>query len=60
MQLMSRLRDEVFVWESLDTRLAELHELTELLDDTPDEQLDREIAESVADRKSTRLNSSHL
>ena len=29
MQLMSRLRDEAFVWESLDARLAELHELTD-------------------------------
>ncbi len=48
MQLMSRLRDEAFVWESLDARLAELHELTELLESEPDSQLEGEINESVA------------
>ncbi|HKT40387.1 MAG TPA: peptide chain release factor 2 [Ktedonobacterales bacterium] len=48
MQTMSRLRDEVFVWESLDARLAELHELTELLETDPDSQLESEIDESLA------------
>jgi peptide chain release factor 2 len=48
MQTMSRLRDEVFVWESLDARLAELHELTELLETDPDSQLEGEIDESLA------------
>src|SRR5690242_11154021 len=48
MQTMSRLRDEVFVWESLDARLAELHELAELLETDPDSQLEGEIDESLA------------
>jgi peptide chain release factor 2 len=48
MQTLSRLRDEVTTWESLQSRLAELHELADLLDDEPDPHLHAEVEQSVA------------
>jgi peptide chain release factor 2 len=53
MQLLSRLRDEVGLWQGLATRLAELHELATLVEDEPDPDLEREIAESVAEVEAT-------
>jgi peptide chain release factor 2 len=53
MQLLSRLRDEVGLWQGLTTRLAELHELATLVEDEPDPDLEREIAEAVAEVEAT-------
>jgi peptide chain release factor 2 len=47
MQTLSRLRDEVTTWESLQSRLADLHELADLLDDEPDPHLQAEVEQSV-------------
>ena len=49
MQTLSRLRDEVTTWESLLSRLADLHELAVVLDEDPDAQLDAEVAAQVHD-----------
>ncbi len=54
MQLLSRLRDEVTLWEGLSTRLADLHELAVLLEDEPDPGLDDELARAVAEVEATR------
>jgi peptide chain release factor 2 len=43
MQLLSRLRTEISTWEAMQTRLAELHELAEMLEDTRDEDLAAEV-----------------
>lgn len=53
MQLLSRLRDEVALWEGLDVRLKELHELAVLLEDEPDASLDQEVAQAVAEVETT-------
>jgi peptide chain release factor 2 len=53
MQLLSRLRDEVTLWEGLSTRLADLHELAVLLEDEPDPGLDDELARAVAEVEAT-------
>jgi peptide chain release factor 2 len=53
MQLLSRLRDEVTLWEGLTARLAELRELAELLEEEPDATLEEEVARSVADIEAT-------
>ena len=47
MRQMSRLRDEVATWEGLATRLADLEELNQMLDEEPDERLSAEIAHEV-------------
>lgn len=47
MQLLSRLRADVATWESLHTRLGDLHELAEMLDVEPDEALEAEISAAV-------------
>lgn len=47
MQLLSRLRDEVSLWEGLTSRLGELRELAELLEDEPDATLDDEVERAV-------------
>ena len=44
MQLLSRLRDDVTTWETLQQRLAELAELAEIVAETPDADLEAEIA----------------
>jgi len=48
MQLLSRLRTEISTWEAMQTRLAELHELAEMLEDTRDEALDAEVEAALA------------
>src|SRR5260370_10881485 len=53
MQLLSRLRDEVTLWQGLSTRLADLHELAVLLEDEPDPGLDDELARAVAEVEAT-------
>jgi peptide chain release factor 2 len=49
MQLLSRLRDEVTLWDGLTARLAELHELGVLLAGDSDPQLERELESAVAE-----------
>jgi len=48
MQLLSRLRTEISTWEAMQTRLAELHELAEMLEDTRDEALAAEVEAALA------------
>jgi peptide chain release factor 2 len=48
MQLLSRLRTEISTWEAMQTRLAELHELAEMLEDTRDEDLAAEVEAALA------------
>jgi peptide chain release factor 2 len=47
MQLLSRLRDEMSLWEGLSARLAEMQEMAALLDEEPDADLEGEVARSV-------------
>lgn len=47
MQQLSRLRDEVTTWETLQSRLSELLELAEILEVEPDPDLKAEIDESL-------------
>ncbi len=47
MRQLSRLRDEVVTWEGLGTRLADLEELSQMLEEEPDERLAAEIAHEV-------------
>src|SRR5579863_6306570 len=53
MQLLSRLRDEVTLWDGLSSRLTELHELATLLDDEPDADLEAEVARAIEDVETT-------
>ena len=46
---LSRLRDEVTTWESLQSRLQELHELAEMLETAPDADLEAEIVSALAE-----------
>jgi peptide chain release factor 2 len=48
MQLLSRLRTEISTWEAMQTRLAELHELAEMLEDARDEALNAEVEAALA------------
>jgi len=48
MQLLSRLRTEISTWEAMQTRLAELHELAEMLEDMRDEDLAAEVEAALA------------
>jgi peptide chain release factor 2 len=48
MQLLSRLRTEISTWEAMQDRLAELHELAEMLEDTRDEDLTAEVEAALA------------
>jgi peptide chain release factor 2 len=47
MRTLSRLRDEITTWETLQSRVHELSELAELLDAEPDNQLEAEISSSI-------------
>ena len=47
MRQLSRLRDEVMTWEGLASRLSDLDELSQMLDEEPDERLAAEIAHEV-------------
>jgi peptide chain release factor 2 len=49
MQLLSRLRDEVTIWESLRSRLDELHELASLLEVEPDPELDAQVEQATSE-----------
>jgi peptide chain release factor 2 len=53
MQLLSRLRDEVTLWQRLDARLTELHELADFLEDEPDGPLEDEVEHAVTDVEAT-------
>jgi len=44
MRQLSRLRDEVATWEGLASRLSDLEELSQMLEEEPDERLAAEIA----------------
>jgi peptide chain release factor 2 len=48
MRTLSRLRDEVTTWESLASRLQELHELAQMLESEPDAGLENEIEGALA------------
>ncbi len=48
MQMLSRLRGEITTWESLQKRVADLTELAELLDDTPDAALQADLEAEAA------------
>jgi peptide chain release factor 2 len=47
MQQLSRLRDEVTLWEGLSARLAELDELAHLIESEPDPDIQREITSAL-------------
>jgi peptide chain release factor 2 len=53
MQLLSRLRDEVTLWDGLKTRLAELHELAVLMESDPDPQLEQELEGAITEVEAT-------
>ena len=53
MQIASRLRDEITTWETMRSRLSELHELAVMLDDTPDPDLEAEVRAAVDDVEAT-------
>jgi peptide chain release factor 2 len=53
MQLLSRLRDEVALWEQLSARLTELDELAELIESEPDSDLQREVTAALDDIDAT-------
>jgi peptide chain release factor 2 len=53
MQLLSRMRDEVALWEGLEVRLKELHELAVLLEDESDADLEEEVERAVAEVERT-------
>jgi peptide chain release factor 2 len=53
MQLLSRLRTEISTWEAMQTRLAELHELAEMLEGTRDEALAAEVEAALAQVEET-------
>jgi peptide chain release factor 2 len=48
MQTLSRLREDVTTWETLQSRIAELQELAQLLDEAPDPQLHADVERNVA------------
>jgi peptide chain release factor 2 len=47
MQALARLRDEVTTWETLTTRLHDLHEMAELLEVEPDPQIEAEVRGAI-------------
>jgi peptide chain release factor 2 len=49
MQTASHLRDEVTAWESMASRLVDLHELASMLDDAMDSDLEAEIRASLSE-----------
>jgi peptide chain release factor 2 len=53
MQLLSRLRDEITLWDGLKTRLAELHELAVFLETDADEQIEEELERAVGEIEET-------
>ncbi|GAC1453928.1 MAG: peptide chain release factor 2 [Ktedonobacterales bacterium] len=53
MQLLSRLRDEVLLWQGLEERLTELHELATLLEAEPDADLEAEVSRALDEVEAT-------
>ena len=53
MQLLSRLRDEVTLWDGLTSRLADLDELAALLEAESDADLEAEVIRAVEDVEAT-------
>jgi peptide chain release factor 2 len=49
MQQLNALREEVSTWEDIAAQLNDLHGLAELLEEEPDESMQAEIVESVAE-----------
>jgi peptide chain release factor 2 len=49
MQQINALREEFSTWENVDTQLTDLLGLAQLLEDEPDEEMQAEVAQSVAD-----------
>jgi len=49
MQQLNALREEVSTWENIDEQLNDLHGLAELLEEEPDEGMQEEVAQSLAD-----------
>jgi peptide chain release factor 2 len=47
MQALSRLRDDVTTWESLQSRLADLADLAQMLDAEPDAELEDEVTHDL-------------
>ncbi len=47
MQQLSRLREEVVTWDTLQTRLGELHELAEMLEEAEDAALEAELQVAI-------------
>ena len=52
-QLGLALRDEVSTWEDIASQLNDLHGLAELLEEEPDQSMQAEIVESVAELEKT-------
>src|SRR5207247_3724138 len=48
MQQLNALREEVTTWEEIDTQLEDLLGLAQLLEEEPDEEMQAEVAQSVA------------
>src|SRR3989441_5477648 len=48
MQQLNALREEVSTWEGIATQLNDLHALAELLEEEPDEDMQAEMARSLA------------
>ena len=49
MQQLNALREEVSTWENIDEQLNDLHGIAELLEEEPDEGMQEEVAQSLAD-----------
>lgn len=49
MQLASRLRTEITTWETMRSRVNDLHELGVMLDETPDSDLEDEIRTALSE-----------
>lgn len=49
MQQLNALREEVTTWEEIETQLKDLLGLAELLEEEPDEEMQAEVAQSVAE-----------
>src|SRR6266516_956990 len=49
MQQLNALREEVTMWEEIDTQLEDLLGLAQLLEEEPDEEMQAEVAQSVAE-----------
>ncbi len=48
MQQLNALREEVTTWEGISTQLDDLHGIAQLLDEEPDEEMQREVVQSIS------------